>query len=184
MSTGYRSRGGPSSRSRSSQYFSRSRGQPRLLAADDLAARPVWRPLSQTIKPGPDPAPEPAIAPARVDQIRLSPAPPPVEGPQSQLFAAGLPAARLTRPLMARKSLTPDEQEKLVADNCQLVAEALEAHRDRASNRRAWFSLAQAAQIGLLLAAEQFDPSKYQLDQFADYAWPLIRDEIAVELAA
>lgn len=178
MSASYRVRGQPTSRRRPSQYRSRSGSQGQLLAGSDLASRPTWQPLTQKTKPATTANFQPTAA---VEQTRLLP-PPAMTRSRPQLVAGDL-AAQQTRPLLAKKSLSPKEREQLVADHRQLVDDALQPHWSAAASQRTRFGLAQAAQIGLLLAAESFDPSRQRLEQFADHARPLIAGEIAVELS-
>ena len=168
MLTNYRSRGGPTCRHRSSQYTPRRLTKPNPETDSD----PLGGPAYQSVAP---PASH-RLAGLVQSQLPLpTPAP---DQPQQQLLGANPLAARQTRPLLVKK-LTSDERRQLVRENRWLAREFLAKHQADFQKQRTRIGLAQAIQIGLIEAAETFDPDQH--DPFPAYAGPIILGQIAIE---
>ncbi len=160
MLTNYRSRGGPICRHRSSQYTPRRLVKPRPETDSDPLAGPTYQSAAQ-------PGPPAAHRLAGLIQSQLPLPAPTTNQPQQQLLGADPLAARQTRPLLVKK-LTSDERRQLVRENRWLAKEFLAKHQTDFQKQRARIGLAQAIQIGLIEAAETFDPNQH--DPFPAYA--------------
>ena len=168
MLTNYRSRGGPICRHRSSQYTPRRLIKPSL----ETDGGPLTGPTYQSV------APPASHRLAGLIQSQLPLPAPTTDQPQQQLLGADPLAAQQTRPLLVKK-LTSDERQQLVRENRWLAREFLAKHQTNLQRQRTRVGLAQAIQIGLIEAAETFDPDQH--DQFPTYAKSIILGQIAIE---